>query len=63
MHKYFYCLVLTLLSANFLLSEEDYWQQYVHYTMNVTLLPEEHALSGEETIVYQNNSPDTLYDF
>lgn len=63
MHKYFYCLVLILLSANFLFPEEDYWQQYVHYTMNVTLLPAEHALSGEETIIYQNNSPDTLYEF
>lgn len=44
-------------------SEPTYWQQFVHYTMDVTLIPIEHALIGEEKIVYTNNSPDTLYKF
>ena len=44
-------------------SEENYWQQFVHYTMDVKLLPSENALIGEETIFYKNNSPDTLHKF
>ncbi len=44
-------------------SEPPYWQQFVHYTMDITLIPIEHALSGEEKIVYKNNSPDTLHKF
>jgi hypothetical protein len=50
-------------SPKSLSAEETYWQQFVHYTINVTLLPVDHALTGEETIVYKNNSPDTLYKF
>ncbi len=42
---------------------EDYWQQFVHYTMNVTLDPENHMLTGEQTILYRNNSPNTLNKF
>lgn len=44
-------------------AEESYWQQDVRYEMNVTLLPQEQALAGDELIVYHNNSPDTLYKF
>ncbi|MFQ5822832.1 MAG: M1 family aminopeptidase [bacterium] len=55
--------VLVLPSLTHLYAEEEYWQQFVHYQMNVTLLPIEHALRGEETIIYKNNSPDTLYNF
>jgi len=44
-------------------SETPYWQQSVHYTMDITLNSTEHALTGEERIVYKNNSPDTLYKF
>ncbi|MCH7732166.1 MAG: M1 family metallopeptidase [Candidatus Marinimicrobia bacterium] len=40
--------------------DNDYWQQWVHYQMNVSLDPEEHLLSGESSITYVNNSPDTL---
>lgn len=38
----------------------DYWQQWVQYRMEVSLNPEEHLLKGESTIIYVNNSPDTL---
>jgi hypothetical protein len=44
-------------------SEIPYWQQFVHYTMDVTLIPIDHAVVGEERIVYKNNSPDTLHKF
>ncbi len=41
-------------------SQEEYWQQFVHYTMDVTLLPIEHSIVAEASIEYTNNSPDTL---
>lgn len=44
-------------------SVDDYWQQFVHYTMDVTLEPETHMLTGKETILYRNNSPDTITKF
>jgi len=41
--------------------QEDYWQQFVHYKIDVTLDPEKHLLTGKETVLYRNNSPDTLH--
>ena len=38
----------------------QYWQQKVDYDINVTLDDEHQQISGEETITYRNNSPDTL---
>ena len=37
-----------------------YWQQDVNYTIDVRLTPKTRLLSGHETLVYYNNSPDTL---
>ncbi len=44
-----------------LLFGESYWQQHVHYTINATLDAKEHKILGKETLVYTNNSPDTLH--
>ncbi len=41
----------------------DYFQQFVHYTIRVQLDTERKWISGSETIVYANNSPDTLREF
>ena len=38
----------------------QYWQQQVDYDIDVTLLEDKRRLEAKETIVYQNNSPDTL---
>ena len=38
----------------------QYWQQQVNYKINVTLDDKTQMLTGEETIEYINNSPDTL---
>jgi hypothetical protein len=38
----------------------EYWQQWADYVLTVRLFPEEKRLEGKATIVYQNNSPDTL---
>ncbi|MCK4774068.1 MAG: M1 family metallopeptidase, partial [Candidatus Krumholzibacteria bacterium] len=40
--------------------EEGYFQQYAHYTLRVRLDTKQHTLEGTETILYRNNSPDTL---
>jgi hypothetical protein len=41
-------------------SQDLRWQQRVSYTMNVSLNTSNHRLTGEQRIVYSNNSPDTL---
>ncbi len=38
----------------------DYWQQFVHYKMNVSLDPATKFLTGTSNILYCNNSPNTL---
>jgi hypothetical protein len=39
---------------------EPYWQQSVHYSIQGTLSPGDHTISGKEVLEYTNNSPDTL---
>lgn len=39
----------------------EYWQQKVHYIMDVKLDTDEHVIRGTEQLVYHNNSPDTLH--
>src|SRR5690242_1260227 len=38
----------------------DYWQQRADYSIAVTLDPQAHRVSGQQTVTYHNNSPDTL---
>ena len=42
------------------LTRDGYWQQDVAYRIDATLDETEDIISGEETIEYANNSPDTL---
>ncbi len=42
------------------ISQADYFQQDVHYTMHVRLDTKSKHLTGKQEIVYTNNSPDTL---
>src|ERR1041385_1324807 len=37
-----------------------YWQQDVQYKIDATIDEAENSISGEENLVYWNNSPDTL---
>ena len=39
---------------------QDYWQQEVHYTIDVTLNDKDHSLNGNLNLEYINNSPDKL---
>lgn len=38
----------------------NYWQNRASYTINAALDPKTRRVSGEETVTYFNNSPDTL---
>ncbi|RMD92330.1 MAG: M1 family peptidase, partial [Calditrichaeota bacterium] len=61
------CMIILLLGVvpNFYAQDNvvNYWQQYVHYTIDVTLDTTYHALQGYEKIIYKNQSPDTLHNF
>ena len=39
---------------------EGYWQQDVHYTIKASINEKTDILTGDETLVYTNNSPDVL---
>ena len=53
--------VLSLLLAASFLSNAQYWQQAIDYTMEVSLDAETANYSGTQSLVYTNNSPETLY--
>ena len=50
---------LTLLSTSFVSAQ--YWQQAVDYTIEVALDHETARYNGTQTLVYTNNSPETLH--
>lgn len=39
---------------------QGYWQQDVHYTIQATLNDQDELINAQETLVYTNNSPNTL---
>jgi hypothetical protein len=39
---------------------QDYWQQEVHYNIDVSLNEKQHTLKGDLSVEYINHSPDTL---
>ncbi len=41
-------------------SNNTYWQQHVHYKIKAKLDPDKNLITGSETLVYTNNSPDEL---
>lgn len=51
--------VLTFLSASFVSAQ--YWQQAVDYSIEVALDHETAQYKGTQTVVYTNNSPETLH--
>jgi len=54
-------LMRTPLAASPLPVSGQYWQQEVHYDIDVTLNDRDRSLKGSETIRYINHSPDTLH--
>src|ERR1700743_3405797 len=42
-------------------AQPDRWQQRVKYTMNINMDVNTNRFTGSQTLVYTNNSPDTLF--
>ena len=40
--------------------KRGYWQQYVHYTMDIDMDTKNHQYAGKQKLEYKNNSHDTL---
>ncbi|HKG67979.1 MAG TPA: M1 family metallopeptidase [Segetibacter sp.] len=59
MAKIFLIIYLFLLT-DVLPAQNNYWQQNVNFTINVSLNDKDNTLDAFETIEYTNNSPDTL---
>ncbi|HRH69760.1 MAG TPA: M1 family metallopeptidase [Flavobacteriales bacterium] len=55
-----FCIVSILFAPFAMNAQCDRWQQRVSYTMKVTLDANTHGFKGTSTLVYTNNSPDTL---
>ena len=47
-------------TSYFILPAKAYWQQHVSYDIRATLIDSIHTLDGSLSVVYTNNSPDTL---
>lgn len=57
-------LVFILLTNTFIFSQQNaYYQQKVEYKMNIDVDVKNYQYKGNQTIVYTNNSPDTLKVF
>lgn len=54
------CLFAFLFIATTLCAQQEYWQQQTNYIINVSLNDKAHTLSGNLSLEYVNNSPDTL---
>lgn len=52
--------VFVLFAGTNVIAQNNYWQQYLRYTINAQLNDKEKTVTGSETIVYKNNSPETL---
>ncbi len=60
MNKHLYWAASLLIFTSIIFPEEEYFQQFVHYTMDVKLDIKEHTVGGSSIIHYTNNSPDEL---
>jgi hypothetical protein len=54
----FFTLTFLTIATN---AQPGYWQQHVDYKMEVEVTPANHQYTGTQTLVYTNNSPDTLH--
>ena len=53
-------LILIFLSFSLSSAQNGYWQQQADYTMSIDVDVDNFTYSGEQSLVYMNNSPDTL---
>ncbi len=59
MRKLYLLLLISAISYT-AIGQNAYWQQEVHYTIDVSLNDSEHSLEGFLKLRYVNHSPDTL---
>ena len=59
--KHFFSLLLITAIHYSAAAQSAYWQQEVHYTIDVSLNDQEHSLDGFLKLQYINHSPDTLH--
>ncbi|TAE40915.1 MAG: M1 family peptidase [Sphingobacteriales bacterium] len=52
--------ILFILAFKITYAQQTYWQQHLNYTIDVSLNDKENLLTGFETIIYKNNSPQKL---
>ncbi len=57
MKKALFCCIILVWSWT---GAQAYWQQEVHYKIEAEFIPKEDKIVGQETLIYTNNSPDTL---
>jgi hypothetical protein len=55
-----YTSLFVLLFSSSASAQSTYWQQAVKYNMDIDFDVNKHQFTGDQTIVYTNNSPDTL---
>ena len=55
-----YLLFLLLFSYSVSVKSQKYWQQSVDYKMTVDVDVKTFKYNGQQTLVYTNNSPDTI---
>jgi hypothetical protein len=53
-------IILLIASAPLIAPAQQYWQQQIAYTIDVSLHDSDHTLDGFEKMQYSNHSPDTL---
>jgi hypothetical protein len=58
--KSFFCFFSLLSLSLFATAQPDRWQQRVKYTMQIDMNVQTNQYTGRQTLVYWNNSPDTL---
>lgn len=52
--------IVLFLLVNQVIAQKGYWQQEAAYTMSIELDDDNHQYDGTQSLVYINNSPDTL---
>ena len=56
MKKLFFFLLFTPIIC----LSQDYWQQHVNYQMDIVMDVSDFTFTGEQELIYTNNSPDTI---
>ncbi|MFK5889181.1 MAG: M1 family metallopeptidase [Flavobacteriaceae bacterium] len=58
--KNLFIALFSLLACSAFGQNGTYWQQHVNYTMDIDMNVDNYQYDGTQTLVYTNNSPDTL---